>query len=143
MEEGKAQSIYFGHPVNFYMGSKFNVHGDKEEQLIKIIESAFPKFTIYNPNQKCNQENYKLWKQKYGNGMKYFFEVVLPERDAGIFLPFEDGMWGKGVFGEAEFLYNQGKPIWEIDLKGRIKSIEKSNFSKCLSVEETRERIYN
>lgn len=131
----KPNSIYFGHPVNIY-------NTKKEVELINIISNAFPKYNIYNPNQKHNQKNYQLWKKETGSGMKYYYDVVLPKMEAGIFMTFEDGMWGAGVFGEAELLYNNGKSIWEIDNNGIIMYLPKLNLEKKLSIEETRERVY-
>ena len=74
--------------------------------------------------------------------MNYYFDVVLPEMKAGIFLPFQDGMFGVGVFGEAEFLKKQGKLLWLIDWDKNISRIRKLDSSKKLSVEETCERVY-
>ena len=131
----KYPSIYFGHPVNFY-------NTDKERELCEIIKREFPKYHLENPNQIHHQENYKIWKEELGSGMKYYFDVVLPKVSAGIFLPFEDGMWGLGVFGEAEFIFNNGCPIWQIDLEGKVKIIKSLDYSKKLSLEETRKRVY-
>ena len=74
--------------------------------------------------------------------MKYYFENVLPNMDAGIFQPFVDGKFGAGVFGEAKFLHKQGKPIYEITLEGVVSTLE-LDASRALSVEETRKRVYN
>ena len=129
-------SIYFGHPINIY-------NTPKETELVKKIESGFPKSNIYNPNQKHNIENYQIWMEETGRGMDYFFDVILPEMSAGVFLTFEDGMWGAGIFGEAEFLRKKGRAIWEIDINGHIKLIGKLDSDKKLSVEKTRRRIHN
>lgn len=99
-------AIYFAHPINYY-------NTPKEKFLIKKIAEELPEYKIYNPNQKHNQENYQLWKKETGNGMEYYFNVILPQMDAGIFLPFFDGMWGAGVFGEAGFLKKNGKTYLE------------------------------
>jgi len=128
------EKIYFGHPINFY-----NV--PKESELIEIIKKRFPKFSLENPNQPHHQENYQRYKKETGRGMNYYFQEVLPKMDAGIFLSFEDGNFGIGVFGEAEFLFNQRKPIWEINLGGKITPML-IDYSKMLSMEETRKRIY-
>lgn len=135
------KKIYFGHPVNFYEGSEFNTHGNKESELIKIISRRFPEYKIENPNQPPHQRNYVKWKEEKGNGMKYYFEKVLPKMNAGIFLCFEDGMFGKGVFGEAENLWKRKKDIWEINPEGRIRRMFPKP-SLCLSYEETRKRVY-
>ncbi|VVB82547.1 Uncharacterised protein [uncultured archaeon] len=126
-------SIYFGHPVNFY-------DTDKERELMKVIEKKFDSYHIENPNQKHHQENYQIWKEVFGNGMKYYFEHVLPRMSGGIFLPFEDGMWGAGIFGEAEFLYDHIRDIFQIDMSGKIEKIFRLDPKNKLSPEETRER---
>jgi hypothetical protein len=127
--------IYFGHPINFY-------NTPKESELIQKIENFFPEFEIENPNQEIHQKNYTKWKEEKGNGMKYYFEEVLPKMEAGIFLAFEDGMFGKGVFGEAEFLYKKGKEVYEINTEGKITSIDSLDYKRCLSIEDTRKRVY-
>ncbi len=131
----KYPSIYFGHPVNFY-------NTDKERELAEIIKKEFPEYYLENPNQLHHQENYKIWKEELGNGMKYYFDIVLPKMNAGIFLPFEDGMWGLGVFGEAEAIFSKGYPIWEIDVEGNVKNVMKLDYPKKLSLDETRKRVY-
>ena len=74
--------------------------------------------------------------------MDYYREVVLPNCDSGIFLPFEDGMFGAGVFGEAEELYRHRKPIWEITQEGIIYPLPVLDRMKRLSIAETRKRVY-
>lgn len=126
--------MYFGHPVNVY-----NTH--QEVQLVDIIKRAFPQYAIENPNQLRHQQGYQRFKKEQGNGMQYYFTQVLPNMAAGIFLPFEDDMFGAGVYGEAKFLAEHNKPIWEISFDGGI-SILKLSDSRALSIEETRKRVY-
>ena len=59
----------------------------------------------------------------------------------GVFLPFVDGMFGAGVFGEAEFLQKRDKSIFQIDWAGMISPM-KIDLSRKLSIEETRKRVY-
>ena len=73
--------------------------------------------------------------------MDYFFKEVLPAMTKGIFLPFEDGKFGAGVFKEANFMAESGKLIYEINLEGIITGMN-IDSSKSLSIEETRERVY-
>jgi len=61
--------------------------------------------------------------------------------DAGIFLPFEDGMFGAGVFGEARFLKDRKKLIYEINSSGIVTRMEVLDLSRELSIEDTRARI--
>lgn len=128
--------LYFGHPINTY-------NTELEKQLLIKIQDVFPDLPIENPNQLHHQEGYQLWKKLYGNGMRYYFEVVLPHCTGGIFLPFRDGKWGAGVFGEAEFLFKQGCVIFEITHTFELKKIEDIKNVPLLSVEETRLRVYS
>lgn len=130
----KKEKIYFGHPVNIY-------NTPKEEELVKIIENHFSQFELENPNQLHHSQNYIKWKTEKGDGMLYFTEVVLPSVEAGIFLPFEDSMFGAGVYKEAVFLYDLGKRIYEISFDGNIADMVLDEARK-LSVSETRERVY-
>jgi hypothetical protein len=131
----KKPKIYFGHSINFY-------NTEIEADLIMQINFFFPGYDLENPNQKIHEANYQKWKSKSGNGMEYYLNKVLPKMSAGIFLPFGDGMFGKGVFSEMKKLDDLGKPIWEINFEGHIKSIDKLDFCRELSLEETRKRVY-
>lgn len=127
--------IYFGHPVSVY-------NTPQEDKLVNIIEEHFPDFTVENPNQKHHGEGYVRYKALEGKiGMDYFFEEVLPKMYAGVFLPFEDEMFGAGVYKEADFIKKDGKSIYEIDYEGNIKDliIDPDRF---LSIDKTRERVY-
>ncbi|MCA9478093.1 MAG: hypothetical protein KC535_03025 [Nanoarchaeota archaeon] len=135
-----SDSIYFAHPVNYYEGSKNNMHGTKESELVAIINEKLP-FITYNPNQPHNQENYQFWKKATGNGMTYFFDIILPQMAAGIVLPFSDGMIGAGAYDEMEHLAESKKPVYEINESGII-TIFKPNQERKLSIEKTRERVY-
>lgn len=126
--------IYFGHPVNTY-GT------DDEQRLIGIIHREFPDYDIENPNQQKHQEGYKQFKEEYGNGMEYFYTQILPNMDAGVFLAFDDGMFGAGVYNEAQWIFNNGKQIYEINQNDDISDLLLTE-SRRLSVEETRSRVY-
>ena len=128
-------SIYFAHPINFY-------NTPHERDLIKKITEFFPEYHVENPNQTHHQENYLLWRQETGSGMNYYFDVVLPHIEAGIFLPFQDGMIGAGIFGEMESLYNSGKKIWQINHDKQISRVFNLDLTKKLSIEDTRKRVY-
>jgi len=128
------KKIYFGHPMNTY-GTPL------EARLLAAIELAFPWMYIENPNQPRHQEGCRRQEAETGNPMRYFFEKVLPGCRAGIFLPFRDGMWGAGVFGEAIVLMEQECPIWEISPGGVIARICDLDGSLELSIDETLARI--
>lgn len=125
--------IYFGHPINAY-GTEL------EKQLLEKIAAAFPEFEIENPGEKRHKEEYLHWKRESGSGMDYFFKKVLPGCDAGVFLPFRDGAWGAGVFGEAEILASRGCPIYQITSDGIITRVNLDEI-RVLTIEETIIRI--
>ncbi|PJC45520.1 hypothetical protein CO037_01065 [Candidatus Pacearchaeota archaeon CG_4_9_14_0_2_um_filter_30_8] len=130
-------SIYFAHPVSVY-----NTH--LEKVLVKRLKSFFKNKNIYNPNQPHNQKNYKIWKDGTGSGMNYYFDLILPNKNivGGVYLPFEDGMIGAGIYGEMEKLQEMKKPIFEIKKLNQIEKILKIDSSRKLSIEQTRERAY-
>ena len=128
-----SQRMYFGHPVNVY-------DTELERFLLRKICEEFPDWAIENPNQKHHAEGYQHYKE-IGRGMNYYFEEVLPYCDGGIFLPFRDGAWGAGVYGEARALSAQGCGIWQIDADGVISHASLLTHAHVLSVEETRARI--
>jgi len=127
------EKIYFGHPVDSY-------NTVLERELLRNISHAFKLFEIVNPNSPVHQQGYRDFKERFGNGMKYYFEMVLPEISVGVFLPFVDGMLGAGVFGEAEFLHQREKQIFEINNAGVICPMG-LDLSRKLSIEETFARI--
>ena len=126
--------LYFGHPINVY-------NTELETRLLEKIKTEFPDWEIENPGLPHHNDGYKEYQERTGRGMNYFFEAVLPKCHGGIFLPFRDGAWGKGVFGEAEFLSKNKFPIWEITTEGEIFSEINLELVKVLTVEETRARI--
>lgn len=127
--------LYFGHPINMY-------NTPLEAQLLEKISLIFPDHEIENPNQPHHSEMYRKWKEEFGNGMKYFFEEVLPHCTAGIFLPFRDGKYGAGVYDEAKFLAHRNLPIYRIAADGIISPIASLAEMHTLRVKETKLRVY-
>ncbi len=133
--------IYFGHPINVY-GTEL------EARIVGDVPRILRGSVIENPNQPKHDAGYKRFKREYGNGMRYFYQEVLPNCDGGAFLPFGDGAWGSGVAGEALFLLRQHKPIWVVHMAGSrngdlvLYPILSENEVRALSIEETRARVY-
>lgn len=127
--------IYFGHPINTY-------DTEEESRLLEIIQAYFKDYEIENPNQDHHQEGYLGYRKEHGSGMQYFLGIVLPDMDAGVFRAFQDGMLGAGVYKEAEWLESNGKPIFEVNLEGKITPLILSE-QRRLSVEETKKRVYS
>lgn len=125
--------IYFGHPINVY-------DTDLERFLMARITECFPHLEIENPNQPNHADGYNRYSASGGRGMDYYFKEVLPGCSAGIFLPFRDGAWGAGVFGEAKNIAERGCRIWQIAHEGFISSVNLDSV-RVLTVEETRSRI--
>ncbi len=143
METNITGKLYFGHPINTYNNPLKGYHFPFEDWLMARIKGHFPDCIIENPNQEKHREGYQKWSKEKKNGMLYFFEEVLPTCDAGgIFLPFKDGRWGAGVYGEAEKLAEKGLPVWTINYRGHIEDIPSLKEIIPLSIEETRERVY-
>lgn len=127
------KTLYFGHPINVY-GTVL------EKQLLERIAARFPSWLIENPNQSKHDEGYKSYGDRTGRPMDYYTVEVLPHCDGGVFLAFRDGKFGAGVYLEAEFIANRGRPIWEIDVSGKILPLVLDE-SRKLSKEDTRARI--
>lgn len=121
------KKLYFGHPINVY-GTEL------QKMLLEKIAARFPEYEVENPDQKHHDAKYRE------HGMSYFFEKVLPDCSAGVFLPFRDGAFGKGVFGEAKFLADHERPIYQITAEGIITPIQISEMIS-LTKDETRTRI--
>lgn len=134
-DENTKPRLYFAQPV-----SAFN--SQTVERLLPVIEKHFPNWHIENPNQPHHQEGYKYWKEKTGNGMNYYFKEVLPKMSGGIILPFPDGSWSAGAFGEALRLEELGHPIWKITADGIIIKTNTNSMylwdNGILSVNQTR-----
>lgn len=129
--------LYFGQPVAAYDSATV-------DKLIPIIQKKFPGWHIENPNQAKHGKGYERWKKKTGNGMDYYYNEVFPAMSGGIFLPFPDGAWSAGAYGEALNIEGRGHPIWEITPEGVIKKTTTESMrlwgGGILSVQQTRER---
>ncbi len=127
--------MYFGHPINLYGTSL-------QAKLLITLQDAFQDWEIVNPDHPDHQKGYAEFAKAHpnGSGMGYFFEKILPDCQAGTFLAFGDGKFGKGVYGEAEWLQQRDRPIWEITPRFTITTL-RLDPERCLTVEATRERI--
>jgi len=139
-EYEKPRRLYFGHPINVY-GSPL------QAELLRAISATFRTWEIVNPDGPEHEAAYKEYAKTRVDGdgkptgMGYFFEKILPTCEGGVFLPFRDGMFGKGVFGEASWLQERKFPIWQVTHLGVISPILRLDEKLCLTREATRERI--
>lgn len=131
MEEKK---LYFAHPINVY-GTEL------QRSLLGALAEAFPSWTVENPDQPHHQAGYERYAREKGRGMLYYFEEVVPKMKGVAYLPFRDGMIGKGVYGEAERILEATGRCWEISPEGLIVPVDRLSPVRCLTVEATRERI--
>ncbi len=135
MTVSRIEKIYFGRPVDTYSDVVLF------QTLSHAIQSYFQQeVEIIDPSQEKHQRGYECYKDEVGYGMQYFFAEVLPYVDAGVFLAFFDGTYGAGVWKEALFLRDTGKPVYEIDRNGNITEFAFDD-SKRLSVAETRAKL--
>ena len=132
-----SNSIYFAHPIDIY-GTPL------EANLIEKIGRKFPGHVVENPAKKHHGENYIFWKKETGNGMNYFARLLNSPKLVGeVFLPFEDGMIGAGVYKEIQIFQGLDKAVWEIDRSGLITPISTIDEARVLSIEDTKARVYS
>jgi len=132
--------LYFGHPINVY-------DTPLQAELLRAIAATFKGWEIFNPGLPEHGVAYEEYKktrvddQGKPTGMGYFFEEILPTCHGGVFLPFRDDLFGKGVFGEALWLFERKFPIWQISHHGVIFPIQQLDAGRCLTREQTQARI--
>jgi hypothetical protein len=110
--------LYYAHPMGFY-------NSDKEQDHIKLIKKLFPEYKIINPSHFQNQ----------GFLMRHFVEIV-SHCDIVVAQPFDDGLWGAGVFKEICVAKSNNTQVKMIE-NNQIKDIPFINFHETLSKEET------
>ena len=125
--------MYFAHPINVY-------DTPLEAFLLERIRRTFPSWEIENPNRPHHQRGYQERLAKTGRGMDYYYEDVLPLCNGCIALPFIDGAWGTGVFGESKHLARLGAVTFRISHRGVIRPMI-FRRQNVLTVDETRSRI--
>lgn len=130
------RNLYFAHPINVY-------DTELEKQILATLGESFPSWNVVNPNHPDHDAGYQRYAAKEGGrGMDYFFEDVLPEQDGVICMPFTDGMIGKGVFEETERILQRTQNAWLMSPDGIYQKIHELDSALCLSVDETRARVY-
>ena len=137
----KKKRMYFGHPLNTY-------DTPLEAELMAVIAKAFPDHEIINPNRPEHQRGYAEYEKTHKDaqgvptGMGYFFEVLVPTCDAGVYLAFRDGMISAGCVGEAELQQQRGLPTWEITPDGVITTLYAPlDPARCLKRADTWARL--
>jgi len=129
-----ADKVYFGHPINTY-------HTDLETMLITAIKGQFKDFDIVNPAARHHRRAYAARRKETGNGMNYFIDEVLPFCDIGVFLPFQNNLFGAGVYMEAAILHQQGKPIYEVMYNGFVLPLPFPCVERSMTVPETKMQL--
>ena len=135
--------FYFAHPINTY-------DTDLELELINRIYLYFQGgIEVVNPSDLVHQKTVETIKAAHEGRedaskkiMDYFLELV-SSCQGGIGLPFSDGRIGAGVYKELLGIAKGHHPIWLITPGGELKPHKRIGSRKPLSIEETRERVYN
>lgn len=138
MEQKKLWKLYFAHPINTY-GTPL------ERAILDLLERKFGYHEIVNPSDQVhvNKVNELRAADPKANVMPYFVSLTDACHAIAV-LPFGDGMWGAGVWSEAENILSRKGFVWVIDpvtLDGVY--LDKLPEEKRLSVEDTRARIRN
>lgn len=129
--------VYFAHPVNTY-------DTPLEQLLLSHIALKWNGDTIVNPSDGIHKVAVARIKatDPNANVMGYFTDLVKSCNEV-VVLPFKDGKWGAGVYKEVEAVLDFDVRIWVIDPHTFvIKGVHVLDPALCLSVEETRARVY-
>lgn len=128
------KKVYFAHPTNTYNTELETLH-------MGSIRSCFL-CQVENPNQPHHKEGYEEARRRCGNGMVYFFDILL-DCDAIVALSFPDGKFGAGVAWEMKVMFAMKKPVYEVN--NSLNRIRLANLdpSRVLSVDETIKRLKN
>ena len=130
------RKLYFAHPINTY-GTPF------ERECLLLIAEKFPDghFEVVNPSDQIHIDKVAELRKDDPkvNVMPYFIDLVNSCDDA-VVLPFLDGMWGAGVWAEADKIHQKGGVVWVIHPENYYISLVPR---VRLTVEETRARIRN
>lgn len=142
--------MYVGRPINLF-------NTPQDGTLMKVLSKFFFEYDLEDPNQKKHSDGYFKYRAMKGteyngrivqSGMDYYFQEILPYIFSGVFVPFRDGRFGKGVFDEAEFISKKGKESYVLDFDWEnlefrgLRCFDPRETFKCLTVEETQARIY-
>lgn len=121
--------IYFAHPISTY-------NTPQEKDWIKIIKNNLSEvYTIQNPNGEVHEDAYKQI------GMIYFTEMA-KSCDIGVFLPFNGGHFGMGVYREILAMADQGKDLYSISKEGIMHELDFKDITP-LSINDTRKFVRN
>jgi len=130
--------VYFAHPINTY-GTPL------ERTILGILTLKWRGDTIVNPGSDEHRAVVDEMRRidPSVNVMGYFTELVKACNEV-VVLPFIDGMWGAGVYKEAETVLDltNGRYVWVINPTTHvIRFVPRLKESLRLTVEETRSRI--
>lgn len=130
-----AKKLYFSRPEGVY-GTTF------EHVIMQLIlaHPAFRQYELLDPNSDEHRKRAQaILDDESENFMPYFIELA-GNCEAGIFLPFPDGMWGPGMFDEANRLLSRQKLVWTISTKGEAREITALDRRFRLSNEDAHAR---
>lgn len=125
---------YFSHPITTY-------NTVQEKIIIGAIKSCFH-CEVENPNHPKHQKGYEAVKNRIGDGMIYFFDVLC-ECDMLVALPFKDDFFGAGVAWEMKVMFGLKRPVYEVSHQFNLMRLVNLDLSRVLTVSETLERVRN
>lgn len=122
----KRPTLYFAHPISTYCSAE-------EDRALAVL--AQEGFEVTNPSDRQHQE-------ACGNDMLKW-AALAGTCDALALLPFADGAIGAGVRKEADTVWAQGKPLFELIADGSTLTpvTQWPGPRVVLDVEQTRERL--
>lgn len=92
--------IYWAKPVNLF-------NTELEGELENILGTWFGTSNIIDPNQRVHADGYEEYKSRYGDGMMYYRDKVLPMAEGGVIAT---SLWSNkftaGVAQEFDFIKN-------------------------------------
>lgn len=119
-------TLYFAHPISTYCSAE-------EDRALDVLSQAG--FDVTNPSDRPHQE-------ACGNDMVKW-AALAGTCEALALLPFSDGAIGAGVRKEADAVWAQGKPLFELSADGSTLTpvAQWPGHRTILDVEQTRERL--
>ncbi|MCR4334051.1 MAG: hypothetical protein NUV60_03530 [Patescibacteria group bacterium] len=115
-----------------FLALPVSVYGSRlEVALIALVAKHFDisRKRVENPNEPEHEEGYRHWAHSADAGlMNYFHEVVFPECDGVVALPFLDGRMGIDVADSAQWFIREGLPTFVINTAGEVTPVSLQRF---------------
>ncbi len=115
---------FFAHPVSTY-------DTRLEAALTRLVAKHFDicEERVESPNKPEHEEGYRLWAHSGDASlMNYFHEMVFPECDGVVALPFLDGRMGIDVADSTQWFVKVGLPVFIINTAGEVTPVSLRHF---------------